>query len=180
MSALKTSYPFATPGYTQGFEAAGTAADATTLVDRIGVSEYLVVGDSQAAPFISTATQVSTFTQTFVAAGSSGYEIIYSPEETGGVGMIQSCSFQGQDKGECVEQDWVVGQSSTRTTTFTGPLVPYWTVTKLDVASTAVNAASTSASQTSTQGNQGNSAYSTGTPPWLMTMIFSLGVFMTM
>ncbi|KAG7095499.1 hypothetical protein E1B28_006238 [Marasmius oreades] len=122
----KTSYPFSTPGNTQEFELAGTGTDgATTLVDRIRVSEYLVFDDTHSTPFLSTATAASTYTQTFIAVGSSAYEIIYVPEETGAVAVSQSCVFGGQDKGQCVEEDWVVGQSSTQTTTFTGPAVPY-------------------------------------------------------
>ncbi|KAJ8082333.1 hypothetical protein PM082_008186 [Marasmius tenuissimus] len=181
----KTSYPFATPGNTQEFEAAGTGTDgATTLLDRIRFSEYLVVDDSASTPFLSTATAVSTFTQTFVAAGSSGYQIIYSPQETGAVAMIQSCSFQNQEKGECVEKDWLVGQSSTQTTTFTGRIVPYWTVTQLNAVSptsTATNPQTTAKSGSdSNGGNQGNSALSMRISSLLPTMAVLLGISMTM
>ncbi|KAL0071143.1 hypothetical protein AAF712_001703 [Marasmius tenuissimus] len=201
----KTSYPFATPGNTQEFEAAGTGTDgATTLLDRIRFSEYLVVDDSASTPFLSTATAVSTFTreyssqflsvhipisshfpsETFVAAGSSGYQIIYSPQETGAVAMIQSCSFQNQEKGECVEKDWLVGQSSTQTTTFTGRIVPYWTVTQLNAVSptsTATNPQTTAKSGSdSNGGNQGNSALSMRISSLLPTMAVLLGISMTM
>ncbi|KAK7062739.1 hypothetical protein VNI00_000227 [Paramarasmius palmivorus] len=127
----KTSYPFPTPTNVQELEIVGTGSDgATTLVNRIQLSEYLVVDDSRSTPFISTDTKTETFTQTFIANGPSAYQLIYSPEQSG-VGVIQSCTFINEESGQCVERDWVVGQSSTRTTTFTGPIVPYQTVTQL-------------------------------------------------
>ncbi|KAF9269556.1 hypothetical protein L218DRAFT_275036 [Marasmius fiardii PR-910] len=165
--------------FTFEFEVAGTGTDgATTLLDRIRVSEYLVIDDQHSTPFLSTATAVSTYTQTFVAAGSSGYQIIYDPKDDSGVvAFSQSCAFQG-GSGQCVEKDWVVGQSSTQTTTFTGPAVPYWTVTRF-VAATGTpteTRSQSSQTQTSTISNQNNrnSGTTQGVPIRLLTsfMIF--------
>ncbi|ESK92779.1 hypothetical protein Moror_15952 [Moniliophthora roreri MCA 2997] len=157
----KTSYPFPTPTNVQDFDIVGTGSDgATTLVNRIRVSEYLVIDDSRSTPFISTDTKTATFTQTFVADGPSAYQIIYSPEQTGAVGLIQSCTFDGEERGNCVERDWVIGQSSTLTTMFTGPIVPYQTVTQLAKSETT-------GSDSSNTDNSNNVAHSNDISLWM-------------
>jgi hypothetical protein len=51
-----------------------------------------------------------------------------SPQPSNGIGVVRSCALGTNGQGVCVEQIWAEG-NSTYTTTYTGSIVPYYTLT---------------------------------------------------
>ncbi|KAF8186449.1 hypothetical protein K438DRAFT_1973263 [Mycena galopus ATCC 62051] len=129
-----TLFGFQPNGYPNNaisLSAAGVGADgATTYVEEI-FRTAVVYGDSQTTGTDSTAIPVQTLHATLVA-DASVYR--YSMLPTTGLdgveayGVIEICTLDGNGGGQCVAQGWEDG-GETATTTLTGPVAPFYTLT---------------------------------------------------
>ncbi|KAJ7185863.1 hypothetical protein C8R46DRAFT_1061934 [Mycena filopes] len=137
-----------------------------------GMTTYLEVGAETLAVEISgtvTQTLVSTpvpYTATFVE-DASRFMIGAS-----GTGLSESCTFGADGQGACVQEFVFPGGSATSTTTYSGPVQPWYTLNAAAAATSAPSASgfSTSPSQTSQKESQtapsspGPSSPSSSTP----------------
>ncbi|KAJ7131435.1 hypothetical protein C8R44DRAFT_774832 [Mycena epipterygia] len=111
--------------------AGGVGADgATTYVEEI-IQTVAVYGESPATAIITAPIPVQTLYATLVA-DASVYR--YSKLPSTGVdgveafGVLETCTIDGNGGGTCVAQGWADG-GETMTTTFSGSVTPFYTLT---------------------------------------------------
>ncbi|KAJ7256197.1 hypothetical protein B0H12DRAFT_1232923 [Mycena haematopus] len=123
------------PNNAVSLSAVGVGPDgATTYVEEI-FQTAMVYGDSQATSTDS-AVPVQTLHATLVADASVyRYSMLPTTGPDGVIdfGVIETCTLDGKGGGQCVAQGWEDGGPTT-TTTFTGPVAPFYTLTVDDNA----------------------------------------------
>ncbi|KAF5378542.1 hypothetical protein D9615_007070 [Tricholomella constricta] len=126
--------------------AIGVGADgATTYYDEVAASVFyeaaphtLSLGEPQGTPltrttvsFITTITTDPVTYRATLVADASHFVYHQDPGPTAlldSVGNHLSCAFDGKGGGACVDEYWLRGRPTTVTRTYTGSLLPYYTL----------------------------------------------------
>ncbi|KAJ6482675.1 hypothetical protein C8R45DRAFT_1002137 [Mycena sanguinolenta] len=123
------------PANAVSLSAAGVGPDgATTYVEEI-FQTAVVYGDPQTTGTDSQI-PVQTLHATLVADASVyRYTMLPATNVDGvvGFGVVETCTLDGKGGGQCVAEGWEDG-GETVTTTFTGPVAPFYTLTVADNA----------------------------------------------
>ncbi|KAJ7097405.1 hypothetical protein C8R44DRAFT_369908 [Mycena epipterygia] len=105
-------------------------------------------------------TALATFTNTFVA-DASGFRL--SESFVGEPSLIETCVFSANRLGTCVEER--PSGTRTGTETFSGTVVPFYTLAAVASTSGSASSSSMSASSTSASASSGSSGSSPGNAP---------------